>query len=256
MKLIGSPKNGLTLCIQYLAVIYLGIQLMGCGVLVKHYASVPEDPLPNTSITSIGPDNIIHFGWPDLDLAIQVQNYLYAGFSMAQLVIVPIIPIWEREGQWEEGRHLILWVDIEPKDKSNAFSFDPGRVTLRFDDGTNVQVKEFVGPFKPWFSPRAVVRGCGKRRYSLGVATSRSVVGQEDIQTPHGSIPIPFEEKSFGWWHPEEGHSCFLLAFDTNGSPDRSFVLSIEGIEKGGRQYPVPETRFKKGSIWKSYPVP
>lgn len=137
----------------------------------------------------------------------------------------------------------------------NTFSFDPGRVSLKFDDGTNVQVKEFIGPFKPWRSPRAAVRGCGKRRYSVGVATSRTVVGQKDIKMPHGSIPIPFEKKSFGWWNPDKEHSCFLLRFDSKSSPDRSFVLSIEGIEKGGAQYSVPEIRFRKGSIWNLFSV-
>jgi hypothetical protein len=255
MKLIGSTKtkNGVSLCVRYLAVISLGIQLMGCGTYMKHYASVAEEEIPGASI---GPGNIIRFRWPDLDLGIQVQNHLYSGLSLFALVVVPVIPIWEREEQWEEGRYLMLWVDIAPKDNNDTFSFDPGRVTLKFDDGTNVQVKEFVGPFKPWFSPRAVVRGCGNRRYSFGVATSRTVVGQEDIKTPHGSIPIPFEKKSFGWWNPDKGHSCFLLGFNANGSPDRSFVLSIEGIEKGGVQYPVPEIRFKKGSIWNLFSVP
>jgi hypothetical protein len=256
VKLIGSTKNGVSLCVRYLAVIYLGIQIMGCGALVKHYASVPDENTPGASFSGgyVGND-IITFSRPDLDLAIQVQNHLDSGFSMFAF-IVPVIPIWEREEQWEEGRYLILWVDIAPKDNNNTFSFDPGRVTLKFDDGTNVQVKEFVGPFKPWISPRAVVRGCGRRRYSFGVETSRTVVGQEDIKTPHGSIPIPFEKKSFWRRYSDRGHSCFLLGFNADGSPDRSFVLSIEGIEKSGAQYPVPEIRFKKGSIWKLYPLP
>ena len=262
MKLIGSTKtkNGASSCVRYLAVIYLGIQLMGCGALIKHYASVPDENTPGASIRGdriLGGD-IIDFSWPDIDLAIQVQNHLYAGLSMLIVVIVPVIPLWEKEGETQEGAYLLVWVDIAPKD--NTFSFDPGRVTLRFDDGTNVQVKEFIGPFKPWRSPRAVVQGCGERQYSFGVATSRTVVGQEDIKTPHGSILIPFEKKSF--WNSYifrnsyKGHSCFLLGFDTKSSPDRTFVLSIEGIEKGGAQYPVPEVRFRKGSIWRLFPVP
>jgi hypothetical protein len=229
---------------------------MGCGVLSKHYASVPDQNTPGASIRGgriLGGD-IIDFSWPDIDLAIQVQNHLYSGFSMLTVVFVPVIPLWEKESKPQEGAYLLVWVDIAPKD--NTISFDPSRVTLRFDDGTNVQVKEFVGPFRPWSSPRAVVQGCGERRYSFGVATSRTVVGQEDIKTPHGSIPIPFEKKSFGWWNPDKGHSCFLLGFNTNGSPDRSFVLSIEGIEKDGAQYPVPEVRFRKGTIWNLFPVP
>lgn len=258
MKLIGSTmtKNGLSRYVRYLAVIYLGIQLMGCGVLVKHYASVPDENTTGASFRGgflVGND-IIAFSWPDIDLSIQVQNHLYSGFSMLAVVVVPIIPLWEKQGEVQEGSYLLLWVDLVPKD--NTFSFDPGRVTLKFDDGTNVQVKEFIGPFKPWYSPRAVVQGCGKRRYSLGVATSRTVVGDEDIKAPHGSIPITFEKKSFGWWNPDKGHSCFLLGFDTNSSPNRTFVLSIEGIEKGGAQYPVPEIRFRKGSIWNLFPVP
>lgn len=253
MKLVGSTKkkNGVSLCIRYLALVYLVILLTGCGALIKHHASVPDKNTPDASLSS----GIISFNWPDLDLALQVQNHLYAGFSMLHLTIVPI-PIWEKERQWEEGKYLVLWVDLAPKDHNQTFSFDPGRVTLKFDDGTKVQVKEFVGPAEPWFSIRAVTQGCGKRRYSFGVATSRSVVNQEDVKTPYGSIPIPLEQKSFERGDPDNGHSCFLLGFDTNGSPDRSFVLAIEGIEKGGVQYPVNEIRFKKGSIWRYFPVP
>ena len=278
-----KTKNGITLCVRYLAVYILGIQLMGCGALMKHYASVPDENTPGARLSGgvVGKD-IIAFSWLDLDLSIQVQNHLYSGFSMLSLVVVPIIPLWEKEGEVQEGSYLLVWVDIVPKD--NTFSFDPGRAILKFDDGTNVQVKEFVGPFKPWFSPRAVVRGCGERRYSLGVATSRSVVVEEDIKTPHGSIPIPFE-KSFNWlalnplalpasiiasivtivtmdfssfssWWWNLEHSCFLLGFDTKSSPDRTFVLSIEGIYKSEAQYPVPEIRFRKGSIWNLFPVP
>ena len=228
---------------------------MGCGALVKHYVSVPDENTPGASLRGgfVGRD-IIAFSWPDIDLAIQVQNHLYSGFSMLTVVIVPVIPLWEKESETQAEAYLLLWVDIEPKD--NTFLFDPGRVTLKFDDGTNVQVKEFIGPLKPWHSPRAVVEGCGKRRYSFGVATSRTVVGQEDIKTPDGSISIPFEKKSFGWWNLDKGHSCFLLGFDTKSSPDRTFVLTIEGIEKNGAQYPVPEIRFRKGSIWNLFPVP
>lgn len=244
MKLNACTKtmNGIFISFRYLAIICVGIQLIGCSATIRNHVSVPDDNIQGSNIRG---GDIIDFKWPDIDLSIQVQNHL-SHFGFVQLLFVPIIPVWSSKEKAQEGPYLTIWVNIIPKD--NTFSFDPGRIILKFDDGSNVQVKKFIGPLESWSSARTVQEGCGKRRYSLGVATSRTVVYEEDLQTPQGPIPIPFETNLKG--------SCFLLGFSTNNSPERNFVLSIEGINKGSEQYTVPEIRFSKGAVWDMFPVP
>lgn len=260
--------------IRYLLLASLAIQLLGCAVTQKYHASVADgipagaiivelDKSARECLFGTGPcrppsggtmgfvgqggKDIILLILPDLGLWIQVQNHVYTGDSRFGFIL-PFIPFHEKKG--EISGPLRIWLDFVPKD--DTFSFDPGRVALKNENGTSVQAVNFIGPSNPWGSPRAVQQGCGERRYSVGIAVSRSEVRQEEVKTPQGPIAISPSTGSF----PSKGHSCFMLWFDVDPSPDRSFVLSLGGITKVGVQYPVPEIRFKEGLTSRFFVVP
>jgi hypothetical protein len=259
---------------RYLLLAGLAIQLLGCAVTQKYHVSVadgipagaikikpdkstleclfgkgPCQPPSGSTMGYVGQggEDLIFLILKDLGLWIQVQDHVYTGETHFGF-IVPFIPFHEKEG--EISGPLRVWLDFVPKD--DAFSFDPGRVALKNEDGTSVPTVNFVGPSNPWGSPRAVQQGCGERRYSLGTAVSRTEVRQEDVKMPQGPIALSPSWGSF----PFKGHSCFMLWFDVDPSPERSFVLSLGGITKDGVQYPVPEIRFKAGLTSRYFVVP
>jgi len=220
----------------------MGIQLAGCSAVVRSKVSVPDHNIQGASLTDA---DTINFNWPDMDLSIQAQNH-QGSIGFVQLFLVPIIPVWSTDKKEQDSFYFTFWVNISPKD--NTFTFDPGRVTLKFDDRTKVHVKKFIGPLEPYIGARSNWYGCGGRRYSGTSQRGIYGIAEEELKTPDGPISIPFSENSRG--------RCFLLGFDTNSSPDRSFILSIEGIEKKGLQYLIPEITFSKGADWDMLPVP
>jgi hypothetical protein len=233
--------------LRYFITAGLAIQLMGCIVLAKYNVSeadkIPkvyrEGCVPAGHIAAVG-------NFQELCLFIEAQNRVATGFSAAG-IFLPIIPIWGHEGfdilaeNKENPNGLPIWLAFSPAD--TTFSFDPGRVILKYNDGTSVKTKNFMGPGH--LTGRPVQMGCKESRNDAELRILR----KEDIMIPQGPVSIPFSKDRsvrFSLYHS----ACFILWFETDSSPNRDFVLSIEGIEKNGEKYSVPEITFKKGSIW------
>jgi hypothetical protein len=119
---------------------------------------------------------------------------------------------------------ILLW--IESGSAHETFSFDPGHVVLKFQDGEVVQLTSYGGPDLLRVNPRAAGPSCGWASQRL------------EVKAPRGPI-------SFTW------RACFLLLFDTSASPDRSFTLVIEELKKAGEYVSIPPVEFKRGSVRK-----
>ena len=52
-----------------------------------------------------------------------------------------------------------------------------------------------------------------------------------------------------------KGRACLMVWFDTDPSPERIFVLSVNGITKDGRFISIPDVTFKKGVMTKRFPL-
>lgn len=191
--------------IRLLAGLCVGLWLTGCGATVKRYVSVP-DPLPVGISGSISGD-IVQLNLEDINISVQVQNF------------------WPGLG---------IWLSLETP--GERISLDPGRVELKIDSGEVLAPVKYLGPDKPWQSPRAFGMGCGPRRYSLGWALSKIDLTKAVIQSPTGAVPFT-------------GLSCFMLWFDTHPAADQTFILSIGGVRKGERLIAVPELGFRKGLV-------
>lgn len=152
--------------------------------------------------------------------------------DLIQLALEDVNVSVQMQNYWSEN--LGVWLSLEAK--GEGFSFDPGLVVLKTDSGESLTPAEFLGPDTPWQSPRAFGMGCGPRRYSLGYAPSKIDVTKAVILRGAGARPF-------------SGLSCFMLWFHTNPSPDRTLILSLGGISKGGRAIIVPDLSFKKGLV-------
>jgi hypothetical protein len=183
--------------------------LEGCAETVKWYVSVPER-VPADVSGSIS-DDIVRLSLEDVNVSVQMQNYLGVG-----------------------GPGLGVWLSLETK--GEGFSLDPGRVVLKTDSGESLTPVGFLGPDKPWQSPRSFGMGCGPRRYNLGWALSKIDLPRAVIMRPAGAVPFL-------------GLSCVMLGFLTDPSPDRGFILAIAGIRKGDQPIAVPELSFRKGLV-------
>jgi len=195
--------------ITLLAGVCVALSLAGCAETVKQYVSVPER-VPAEVSGSIS-DDIVRLSLEDVNVSVQMQNYLGVG-----------------------GPGLGVWLSLEAK--GEGFSFDPVRVVLKTDSGESLTPVGFLGPDKPWQSPRAFGMGCGPRRYSLGWALSKIDLPSAVIMHPAGAVPF-------------SGLSCFMLGFLTDPSPDQAFILSIAGIRKSDQLVAVPELSFRKGLV-------
>ena len=110
-----------------------------------------------------------------------------------------------------------------------------------------------MGPTSPWKSPRAAGLGCGPRRYSYGWAISKIDVSNEDVHKGNSDKGVFLVSKDSV---PFEGNVCFMFFFNVDSSPDLDFIVSIQGIRQGGEVLQIPEIRFVKGSVRKSFPIP
>lgn len=186
--------------------------------------SVPEG-IPAGAVGEVS-DEIISLKFPELKLSAEIQNYRAEG--------------------WGSPRLLGVWLGLEIID--NTFALDPGLVILKTDDGNSLKPLTFMGPANPWKSSKAVAMGCGPRRYSWGLAISRIDVSGEDIE--RGNIERGVLKPVAGSL-PVQGQKCFMFWFDVDPSPDRPLLLSVQGITKAGKEFPVPDIQFTKGSVRK-----
>ena len=224
--------NSLPAAIKLITAACIGMYLQGCMAIVQFGVSVPQG-IP-AGVKGDIRDDFVRLVLPGLNLEVQVQNYQDSGAGLGPDPHPSLIP--GSQERWAPYGPLRIWLAVEPAEE--GFSFDPGRVLIKYGDGTSVKPSAFIGPATIWGSARDVSLGCGARRYGFGVALSRMEPQREGVKAPQG--PVPFS-----------GKRCFVLWFDTDASPARDFALLIDGIEKSGRPIPIPEVRYKSGSVWK-----
>ena len=212
-----------------LLVLGLTVLLGGCFVPMSYDVSVPRE-IPPGGVGKIRKD-IIELELPGLTLSAQVQAY-----------------------DWN-GRYLLkplgVWLELETL--SGPLTLDTRYVSLKSDDDDALQPIAFLGPADSWWSPRAFAAGCGPRRYHSGIAITNIGESQKEVMEANAAAGI---------FRPcvgavsIAGKKCFMLWFDTDSMPDHIFTLSIDGISQDGKQVPVPEMRFEKGSIFTIRGVP
>ena len=136
--------------------------------------------------------------------------------------------------------------------RDEGFAIDPGRIAVRSNNGTNLRPLTFLGPAAPWVSVRAAGMGCGPRRYNWGWSISRLDLSLTDakIGNPAKGVSKPAVGSI-----PFKGGACLMMWFDTDPSPERIFVLSVNGITKAGQLVSIPEITFKKGVVTKRFPL-
>jgi hypothetical protein len=196
--------------------------------MVQATVSVPKVPAGSTGEVS---DEVLRLTLPGLTFSTHMYNY---------------------HPTEAKGRPPVaLWLGLDPQDDS--FELDPGRVTLTGDHGAPARPITIIGPATPWRSPRSVGMGCGPRRYAMGWAWHKVDVTDDDIK--YGNAAKGVWKQSPGPV-PLRGSTCFVLVFDTNPDPDRTFVLSVQGVRRKGEPFLVPDITFSKGSIRKLVTVP
>jgi len=202
--------------------------LSGC-VTTRFDVSVPQG-IPAGSTGKIR-EETIRLDLDDLSLTVQLQNFRFRGGG-------PLKP-------------LGMWMGIEAR--NGPFLLEPHRVFLTIDEGRMIRPITFLGPASPWESPRAAGLGCGPRIYNWGWAFSKIDVSQRDVEkgnTAKGVFAPSAGPVSF------QGKACFMFWFDVDPSPEQSFVVSIRGISQAGKAIQIPEIRFQKGSVRKTFSTP
>jgi hypothetical protein len=215
--------------IGLLAVCLLAIAAAGC-VTVRATVSVPRVPAGSTGDVSDG--GLLRLTLADLTVSTHMYNY----HTTEKKSYPPAAG---------------LWLALEAQ--GDTFTFDPGLVTLTADNGEPARPVIVIGPATPWESPRSVGMGCGPRRYALGWAWNKIDVTEGDLK--YGNPAKGVWKQSPG---PVQlrGSTCFVLIFDMDSNPDRTFVLSLQGARKAGDPFRIPDITFSKGSISKSVVVP
>lgn len=211
----------------FLAAASLVTFLAGCAI-VRFDVSVPQE-IPIGAVAKVS-EEIITLELPGLNLSAQLQNYRPDGGASPS--------------------PLGIWLGLEAK--TAGFAIDPGRIALRTNNGTNLRPLTFMGPAAPWVSVRAAGMGCGPRRYSWGWSISRLDLSLADtkIGNPAKGVFKPAVGSI-----PFKGRACLMVWFDTDPSPERIFVLSVNGITKAGQSVSVPQITFKKGVVTKRFPL-
>ena len=185
--------------------ICFAIQLQGCGFFA-YEVSVPAAVPPGGQGRVVNDDAIELTLLPGMNVWIQVRNHT----SSTSLP--------------HKKLGILLWITSESGEES--FSFDPGRVVLRFGGGEIVRLSSYGGPDLLRVNPRAVGSSCGWASQRL------------QVRTPQG--PVQFRSRA-----------CFMLWFNTSAAPDRNFTLALEEVRKAGEHVAVPPIEFKKGTVRK-----
>jgi hypothetical protein len=130
----------------------LGAVLLGCGTVhVPFDVSAPE-AIPQGVLGKIDPDGSTTLYLKDLDLRIAVRNHRpYKVRSKWQfgllLFPIPILPVLDRVAE-PSGNEApvphIIFLTFDPREE--AFTFDPGAVTVTPDDGAALSMEAFIGP--------------------------------------------------------------------------------------------------------------
>jgi hypothetical protein len=205
----------------------LAVAVAGC-VTVQATVSVPRVPASSTGEVS---DEVLRLTLSGLTLSTHMYNYHPT----------------EQKGQPPVG----LWLGLDAQD--NTFTFDPGLVILTANTGEPARPITIIGPATPWKSLRSVGMGCGPRRYAMGWAWHKMDITVGDIK---------YGNPAKGVWKQSpgpvqlKGSTCFVLFFDTDPDPDRTFVLSVQGTRKAGEPFLIPDITFSKGSISKPVTIP
>jgi hypothetical protein len=210
-----------------LATASLVIFLGGC-VTVRFDVSMPQE-IPLGAVNQVSAE-VITLELPALNLSAQLQNYRPDGGA--------------------SPRPLTLWLGLDAK--KEGLAIDPAGIALRTDNGTNLRPLTFMGPAAPWISVRAAGMGCGPRKYTWGWSISRVDLSLDDVKigNPAKGVSKPTVGSiSF------KGRACFMVWFDTDPSPERIFVLSVNGITRAGQSIKIPEITFKKGFVTKYFPL-
>ncbi len=194
----------------------------GCAVPLKFQVSVPKDVPPGPKGEVRGENIRLYLDRFTLDL--QLQNYASEHGGAA--------------------RPLCLWLEIGST--PGGLTFDPAQVKLTPFSGNPLEALSVLGPSEAWQSPRAVAKGCGPRRYSLGWAVFKLDVSILDImnRNPYKGIRDPRSGPV-----TIEGKRCFLFWFDTDPSPNSPFVVSIGGLSRDGAPVIVPDVHFAPGTV-------
>jgi hypothetical protein len=225
-----SLNRASRVAIGLLAVCQLAIALAGCGTTIRATVSVPQ--VPDSSTGKVSEVGVLRLTQAELTFWTHMYNYHQTDRRGAQPPVG-------------------LWLRLDAKDDN--FTFDPGAVTLRGDNEEPARPITFLGPATPWESPRAVGMGCGPRVYSWGWAWHKVNVTTDDMK--YGNAAKGVWKQSPGPV-PLKGSTCFILEFDTDPDPDRTFVLSVQGVERGGEPFLIPDITFSKGSARKLVSAP
>ena len=196
--------------------------LYGCIAPMSYQVAVPQ--LPSENISGKVHQDIIEINLPELTLFAQVQAFDWGG----QYLLPP----------------LGVWINIESK--NGPLMIKTMGVTLKSDADEPLTPVSYLGPGTKWFSPRAFAAGCGPRIYRTGIGISRMGVSQESVMSANNNVGI---------YRPSENaisvdsENCFMFWFDTDSMPDHTYILSIAGILKDGREVLIPNLRFSKGTV-------
>jgi len=199
----------------------LVLVLTGCVAPINYQTAVPQ--LPFGMAGKLHKD-IIEINLPELTLLAEVQAFDWGG----QYLLPP----------------LGVWIDIKPI--GGVVTLNTTQVTLKSDEDAPISAISYLGPGTKWFSPRALAAGCGPRMYRTGIGLTRIGVSQESVRNADNDVGIyrPSETPI-----AIEKDSCFMFWFDTDSLPDHTFVLSIQGLKRSGKEIAIPNIRFQEGTV-------
>ncbi len=207
--------------------------MSGCAILARGVFSAPHadgaasrhdmSPTYDDGIRLVGAYDNVQFELPGLALSVKALNLQKINeVSVGPLILVPLplIP-WPPGiiGLFREppAVRTPLSFEIRLDPEGEDVSFDPMRSVLQTPEGETIKPRSFDGP-----------------THSRGYKTS---CGWDVLRSVSALIPL-------------NQFSCFRLNFDTAISAEKSFTLSIQGVERAGQPVLVPLIHLKKGTAW------
>jgi hypothetical protein len=195
----------------------------GCAAIQRWEISRPALERP----TSAAIDGEGYIGLPRLKVAVTSRNdrVIFAFAGPAIVVPLPIIPL---PGSLIDPpkREPPFWIDVAIDPEGEDFTFDPGKVRLHVNERAALAPTLTRGPAPVGDFPNHR-RGkviCDLNRWGDSRVT----------------VPIPVRERT-----------CFSLRFEiVPPSADTSFVVSLDGLAKGGQPVALPQILFTKGRAW------
>lgn len=221
-------------------ILLASIQTLGCSIRSKSVSTVKTVPSAVEKLR-----NGARLRLPGFQLSVQPQNF----GSHRGVAFVPVpIPFGGNEGRTSL---YPIWIELSPE--STSISFDPTGVKLAPEGDDAVPPAAILGP---GVGGHEIVSPAGGEGFLCG--RPQEPLNEQKLELPVEKRFIRYAEifdvsrpplKESPGVVPIGRPTCFVLGFSTDSSPDRRFVLRIDGIMRNDRPVAVPPLELRRGAV-------